>query len=88
MASKKKSDLTYTNACTELEAILDEIETGNADIDVLGEKVERASELIKHCRETLSGTELRVQRVVDELAAQAGTDAAEGSDDGEEQDEA
>lgn len=70
MAARKKTEspITWTDASEELETILDEIEGGSADIDVLSEKVERAAELIRVCREKLSGTELRVQKVVDELA--------------------
>lgn len=74
MAAKKKTELTYSQASDELETILDEIESGTADVDVLSEKVERAAALIKRCRETLSGTELRVQKVVEELAATAADD--------------
>jgi exodeoxyribonuclease VII small subunit len=69
MAARKKSEAaTWAAASEELETILDEIEVGSVDIDVLSEKVERAAELIKTCREKLSGTELRVQKIVDELA--------------------
>jgi exodeoxyribonuclease VII small subunit len=67
MAAKKKTTLSYSDGSTELEAILDEIESGDADIDVLCEKVERAAELIKLCKEKLSGTELRINKVVEEL---------------------
>lgn len=81
MAAKKKSDLTYAQATAELETILDEIESGTADVDVLSEKVERAAELIKYCRETLSGTELRVQKVVQELTAASGADDETGDGD-------
>jgi exodeoxyribonuclease VII small subunit len=77
MAAKKKTDLSYSQATQELEAILDEIESGTADVDVLSEKVERAAMLIRHCRETLSGTEMRVQKVVEELAAD-GTEDPDG----------
>jgi exodeoxyribonuclease VII small subunit len=66
MAAKKKQP-TYTEAATELETILDAIESGDADVDVLGEKVERAAELIKFCREKLTGTEQRVDKVVADL---------------------
>ena len=58
---------TKGRSLEELETILDAIEGGTADIDVLSEKVERAASLIKICREKLSGTELRVQKVVAEL---------------------
>lgn len=68
----KSSDLSYTAASRELDAILDAIEAGDTDIDALSEKVERAAVLIKLCREKLAGTELRVRKVVDELAASLG----------------
>jgi exodeoxyribonuclease VII small subunit len=71
-ANKKKTELTYTEGSTELETILDEIESGDADIDVLSDRVERAAELIKICKEKLAGTELRVNKVVEELAAEGG----------------
>ena len=80
MAAKKKSELTYTQAAEELETILDEIESGTADVDVLGEKVERASTLIRFCRETLSGTELRVRKVVEDLTAAAAEESTDTED--------
>lgn len=69
MAAKKKTAFVYSEASSELETILDEIETGNADIDVLSDKVERAATLIRGCRDALEGTELRVRKVVEELNA-------------------
>ena len=70
MAAKKKTDLTYAEGTEELETILAEIESGDTDIDVLSEKVERAADLIKLCREKLTKTELRVNRVVEGLGAE------------------
>ena len=75
MAARKKTELTYSQASTELDAILEEIETGTANIDVLSERVERASTLIKFCREKLAGTELRVNEIVDGLRPSATADA-------------
>jgi exodeoxyribonuclease VII small subunit len=77
MASKKSDktepeDLGYTEAANELEAILEEIEKGDADVDVLSTRVERAALLIRHCREKLAGTELAVKRVVEQLASEKG----------------
>ena len=70
MAARKKNETTtYAEASDELETILQQIEDGSADVDVLGERVERAAELIRVCREKLSGTEARVTKIVDELAA-------------------
>lgn len=73
MATKKpeKSEIPYRDAAAELDAILDEIEGGTADVDVLAAKVERAAFLIRHCRERLAGTELAVKKVVEELQAAA-----------------
>jgi exodeoxyribonuclease VII small subunit len=70
MAAAKKKPFVYAEAASELQAILDEIENGTADVDVLSEKVERAAELIRGCREALAGTELRVRKIVEELAAE------------------
>lgn len=80
MANKKNHDDTpsYAAASAELDAILAEIETGDADIDVLSEKVARAAELVKFCREKLAGTELRVKKVVEDLAAGTLEGAADG----------
>ena len=82
MAARKKTELTYSQASTELDAILEEIETGTANIDVLSERVERASTLIKFCREKLAGTELRVNEIVDGLRPSA--TAEDVASDGEE----
>ncbi len=75
-ADAKLSELSYTAASRELDAILDAIEAGDTDIDALSDKVERAASLIKLCREKLAGTELRVKKVVDELTATLGDDAS------------
>jgi exodeoxyribonuclease VII small subunit len=74
--SDATSELSYAAASRELDAILDAIEAGDTDIDALSEKVERASVLIKLCRQKLLGTEMRVKRVVDELAAALGDDGS------------
>lgn len=70
MANQKQDPLTYTEASQELERILAEIESGDADVDVLSEKVERAAELIHFCRDMLARTELRVKKVVHDLVAE------------------
>ena len=77
MAAKKKTDLTYAQGAQELETILAEIESGDTDIDVLSEKVERAADLIERGREKLTKTELRVNRVVEGLGAEQAEEAKE-----------
>ncbi len=68
MATKKKEQLSYTQASKRLETILQEIESGEADVDELSARVEEGAALINLCREKLSRTELKVKKVVDALA--------------------
>jgi len=59
-----KSKLTYTSAITELEAIVQDIESGEIDVDVLTAKVKRASELIKFCKNSLRNTQKEVKKTL------------------------
>ena len=70
---------SYSAATDELESILNDIETGNADIDELSQRVERAAHLIKLCQEKIAGAEMRVQKIFEELAADRSGDSAEES---------
>jgi exodeoxyribonuclease VII small subunit len=70
MSDKKKGDeASYAVASAELERILQDIESGDIDLDVLTEKVERAAALLAICRKKLAATETKVKKVTDELAA-------------------
>lgn len=59
--------ISYTEAIRELEAIVTEIEEGEITIDTLSEKVKRASELIRICREKLTSTEEDVNKILGEI---------------------
>jgi exodeoxyribonuclease VII small subunit len=59
-----KSKLTYTTAITELEAIVQDIESGEIDVDILAAKVKRASELIKYCKDRLRNTQKEVEKIL------------------------
>ena len=61
----KKDRLTYSSAITELEEIVNEIESGEVDVDVLTAKVKRASELIKFCKDNLRDTQKEVDKVLE-----------------------
>ncbi|MBL8723050.1 MAG: exodeoxyribonuclease VII small subunit [Planctomycetes bacterium] len=79
MTDKKKKagdEPGYAAASAELEAILQEIESGGIDLDVLSEKVERAALLLDVCRSKLAATETKVQKVTAELTAAAEAEAA------------
>jgi exodeoxyribonuclease VII small subunit len=81
MSDKKKKggELSYAEASSELEAILHEVESGEIDLDLLSEKVERAAALLAMCRERLATTATRVKKVVSDLHA---ADAERGDDAG------
>jgi exodeoxyribonuclease VII small subunit len=83
MSDKKKKgdEPTYAAASAELEQILQDIESGEIDLDVLSDKVERAAALLALCRQKLAATEAKVRKVTAELAAT--TDAPEGTSDDE-----
>ena len=67
------NELTYASAIAELEAIVNEIESGEVDVDILTAKVKRASELIKFCNVRLKGTQDEVNRILAELGEKEGT---------------
>ena len=60
-------ELGYAEAMTELEGILEELEGDHLDVDVLAERVRRASELIKLCRTRISRAQDDVNRIVTDL---------------------
>ena len=65
MSEKKK--LTYAKAIAELQGIISEIERESVDVDVLAEKVKRATYLIKYCKEHLRTTEEEVKNILSEI---------------------
>ena len=58
---------TYEEAYEELQNIVKEIESGTISVDVLGNKVKRAGELIRFCREKLFKTENEVNENLKEM---------------------
>ncbi len=59
--------LNYTEAFSELQEIVKQFEGGEINVDVLAEKLKRASLLIEICQKKLSQTELDVQQIVQNL---------------------
>ncbi|HPB44401.1 MAG: exodeoxyribonuclease VII small subunit [Microthrixaceae bacterium] len=57
----------YVDAMAELEAILAELDRPDVDIDILADRVERASQLVSLCRERLERARLRVTEIVADL---------------------
>jgi exodeoxyribonuclease VII small subunit len=73
--SAKESEPGYGEAMAELEAILDELEGDQLDVDLLAARVQRASELLKVCRARIARAQQDVDRIVADL------DDFDGSDD-------
>jgi exodeoxyribonuclease VII small subunit len=71
----ENGDISYVEALAELERILDELDGDEVDVDVLGARVKRAAELLRLCRDRISGARFEVEQVVAELEAEvdAGT---------------
>lgn len=59
--------LSYSKAMKEIEEILKYIESQEVDVDVLVEKVKRASELIRFCKNKLKTAEQELQKTLIEL---------------------
>lgn len=64
MAKKEKS---YSESVKELESILEQIESGDLDVDALTDKIKRASELLKACKEKLYKTDEEIKKIMDTL---------------------
>lgn len=64
---KEISEMNYTEAFDELQAIVSEIEEGAISVDELSVKVKRAGELIRVCKSKLSSTEKDVEKILEDL---------------------
>lgn len=63
MKKKNPEEPTYESAWTELQKIVQDLQGGSVGIDQLTVKIERASELMRFCRERLRSTEDAVGRL-------------------------
>ena len=62
-----ETTINYARAFEELQAIVSEIELGQITVDILSEKVKRASELIAICKTKLTSTEEDVNQILKEM---------------------
>jgi exodeoxyribonuclease VII small subunit len=62
--AKKKTN--YKESLEELEQIIEEIENNEISVDILSEKVKRASELLKICNTILLKTEKEVESILED----------------------
>ena len=87
MSDDAADQLGYAEAMEELESILDELEGDDLDVDVLADRVRRASELIKACRTRIARAQADVDQIVTDLEEfedvdEEGDDAVEDEPDG------
>jgi exodeoxyribonuclease VII small subunit len=57
----------YAEALAELDDILRELDSSDVDVDHLAERVARASQLIRICRERIGNARVQIEQVVAEL---------------------
>ena len=62
-----KKGLSYKEAISEIEEILQQIENEEPDVDQLSEKVKRLSVLVSWCREKLHHTEEEIEKILKEI---------------------
>lgn len=65
-----EKNLNYEEAYEELAQIAKEIETEAVSVDVLAERVKRASELIAFCQTKLRSTETEVNKIIKQMENQ------------------
>ena len=61
-----KKELLYKDAISEIEGILQNIESGELDVDELSKKLLKATELIKYCKEKLRKAEKDIEKIIGE----------------------
>lgn len=65
--SDTTAPIGYAEAQRELDAILAELERTDVDVDRLADRVQRAAELIRICRERIGAARVHIEQVVAEL---------------------
>ncbi|MGC8463434.1 MAG: hypothetical protein ACP5P9_07190, partial [Acidimicrobiales bacterium] len=61
------AQLTYSEASQELDGIIMELEEGLVDVDLLVERLQRATDIVDELDRRLRGTRLRVEELVPRL---------------------
>ena len=64
MAKKK---ITYNEALSEIEQIIESIENNEFEVDELSLKVKRVSELLSFCKDKLHKTEIEIENILKEI---------------------
>ena len=65
MSPAKKNTQSIESRLTELEAILEELESGDLELDQALKKVEQGVKLSRECQKTLEDAELKIKILMD-----------------------
>ena len=76
------AELSYSDAGAELDAIIEEFETGVIDVDRLVDQLERATDIVDELDRRLRRTRMRVEELVPRLEAIGQHDAVGRGDRG------
>jgi len=90
MAAKKTQQADpkgYAEAMREVESILSELDSPSVDVDVLSNKVERASFLINWCNERIATAQMTVDALVADLGVADDGEDFDDEDDFEDEDD-
>ncbi|MDA0346380.1 MAG: exodeoxyribonuclease VII small subunit [Verrucomicrobia bacterium] len=61
--SKTKKDQSFEEALKDLEAIIEELETGDVPLSELVDQYEKGTHLLKTCHERLNEAELKIEKL-------------------------
>jgi exodeoxyribonuclease VII small subunit len=61
-------ETSYTAAFEELKEIVNQLENDSISVDELAEKMKRATELMKICKDKLTKTEEEINKTIDKLS--------------------
>jgi len=75
---KKVSELGYSEAASELDQIIEELDQGQVDLDVLDARFQRAVEIVEELDRRIQGAKERVDELLPRLAALGTTDDDDG----------
>ena len=75
-----EAEIGYADALAELEGILEELDSDEVDVDVLGSRVRRAAELLRLCRDRIASARFDVEQVVAELESETTGPGRDASD--------
>ena len=62
----RNKEQNYREALSEIENIINRLESGESDIDEIAKEVKRASELIKFCKAKLHSTEEELNDILND----------------------